>query len=138
MTAIRVANGFIESDETGVDSPRLPLGDSAEERATAHVRAFDFTTDSHGRIDWAESGVAPMVAGFLLAQLHAPNLTGDGLGQLPKFNAPDALVRREPFARVGEDRLRRFPARLDALAQRNEGFRHGQPQRVGARHDRGF
>lgn len=46
-------------------SPRLPLGEQ-EETARPPLMGFAFTTDSEGRIDWAEPQVAPMVVGTLL------------------------------------------------------------------------
>ena len=47
------------------ESPRLPLGERAE-GARPRVEGFAFTTDVEGRIDWAESAVAPMVVGAVL------------------------------------------------------------------------
>lgn len=55
------------------DAPRLPLDDSGEPRA-APVEAFAFSTDTAGRIGWAEPGVAPMVVGLLLTGAVAPDL----------------------------------------------------------------
>lgn len=50
------------------DAPRLPLGGEIEEaEAEPSHGAFLFTTDDAGRIDWAESGVAPLVVGTRLA-----------------------------------------------------------------------
>src|SRR5690606_6986979 len=46
-------------------SPRLPLGEQ-EEAARPPLMGFAFTTDSEGRIDWAEPQVAPMIVGTLL------------------------------------------------------------------------
>lgn len=49
------------------DNPRLPLG---EKDAAPHARPLDqfvFGSDTDGRIDWAESGIAPMVVGIDLA-----------------------------------------------------------------------
>ncbi len=47
---------------TADTSPRLPLGEQ-EETARPPLMGFAFTTDSEGRIDWAEPQVAPMVVG---------------------------------------------------------------------------
>lgn len=47
-------------------SPRLPLGEQ-EEPARPPLMGFGFTTDSNGRVDWAEPRVAPMVVGTVLA-----------------------------------------------------------------------
>lgn len=46
------------------DAPQLPLGDHEGSRPSLAV--FAFTTDSEGRIDWAEPKVAPMVVGALV------------------------------------------------------------------------
>ncbi|MGV2496757.1 histidine kinase dimerization/phospho-acceptor domain-containing protein [Pelagerythrobacter aerophilus] len=46
-------------------SPRLPLGEQ-EETAHPPLMGFAFTTDSEGRVDWAEPQVAPMVVGTRL------------------------------------------------------------------------
>lgn len=43
------------------EAPQLPLGDQLAGRVPA--RAFDFATDSDGRVTWADPGVAPMVVG---------------------------------------------------------------------------
>jgi signal transduction histidine kinase len=49
------------------DHPELPLGEQPREERRAPA-GFAFTTDSEGRIDWAETGVAPMVVGTRLEQ----------------------------------------------------------------------
>ncbi len=51
---------------TGEDDPRLPLGEHRD-AGRRTVSGFAFTTDTEGRIDWADAPVAPMVAGALLA-----------------------------------------------------------------------
>ena len=48
------------------DAPHLPFGDGALERPAPLLRAFDFATDSEGRIIWSDPGMAPMVAGLRL------------------------------------------------------------------------
>jgi signal transduction histidine kinase len=50
------------------DAPRLPLGDEPLREAPA---AFDFETDSDGRIIRADAAIAPMVAGLELADTAA-------------------------------------------------------------------
>jgi signal transduction histidine kinase len=47
------------------EAPQLPLG---ERSPGAHARSegFAFTADTEGRIDWADSGVAPMVVGAVI------------------------------------------------------------------------
>ena len=60
-------------DGAGADAPRLPLGgDAADERDRAVLRAFLFTTDETGRIDWAEAEAAPLVVGTQLAAAGGP------------------------------------------------------------------
>lgn len=46
-------------------SPRLPLGEE-DDAERPPLMGFGFTTDSEGRIDWAEPEIAPMVVGTLL------------------------------------------------------------------------
>jgi two-component system, OmpR family, sensor kinase len=48
------------------DHPLLPL-DDMQAAASAPIACFDFTTDGHGRIDWADAGLAPMVIGLEIA-----------------------------------------------------------------------
>lgn len=58
------------AESGGRDAPRLPLGgdvETADDRARTILTAFLFTTDEHGRIDWAEPAAAPQVVGTLLA-----------------------------------------------------------------------
>jgi hypothetical protein len=52
------------------DAPQLPL--DGDVTPFNPIRAFDFTSDTEGRITWAEGGMAPMVVGHLLA--HHPAL----------------------------------------------------------------
>jgi signal transduction histidine kinase len=52
------------------DAPQLPL--DGDVTPFNPIRAFDFTSDTEGRITWAEGGMAPMVVGHLLA--HDPAL----------------------------------------------------------------
>lgn len=52
------------------DSPPLPLVDDheiAEQRQVPDVAAMMFTTDTAGRVDWAEPVIAPLLVGTLLA-----------------------------------------------------------------------
>lgn len=65
------------------DAPRLPLGDRATHSERRALAGFGFTTDSHGRIDWADGEVASSVIGLRLADC----LPGD---------AP-MLARRQPL-----------------------------------------
>ena len=61
--ARRQAASPVESNE----APRLPLGEQADDGADGLLKAFDFTTDAEGRIDWADAPIAPMAVGMLLA-----------------------------------------------------------------------
>ena len=45
------------------DAPRLPLDDYVREQENPSIIAFDFGTDTQGRIDWADPEIAPMVIG---------------------------------------------------------------------------
>ncbi|EDL47815.1 sensor histidine kinase KdpD [Erythrobacter sp. SD-21] len=64
------------------DAPRLPMGDEAEQGALDH---FLFGADSRGKIDWADSGIAPMVVGTDLMVLGSSALA-------------DAIARRQPLS----------------------------------------
>lgn len=71
-------------------APRLPL-DIGELMADAvPLTAFDFSTDASGRIDWAESHVAPLLVGLRLA-------TGGSLAD----HATAAALRRRGILRGG-------------------------------------
>ncbi|MXO74725.1 sensor histidine kinase [Altererythrobacter aerius] len=49
----------------GDDSGRTPAGEGPE-TTRPRVSAFAFATDAHGRIDWADAAVAPMIVGASL------------------------------------------------------------------------
>lgn len=55
------------------DSPPLPLVDENEpvSRTVPDIAAVMFTTDTGGRIDWAEPALAPLLVGTLLASTDA-------------------------------------------------------------------
>lgn len=65
IEAFRVARSTAPA-EAG-DAPRLPLGDRATHSERRALAGFGFTTDSQGRIDWAEGEVASSVIGLRLA-----------------------------------------------------------------------
>jgi signal transduction histidine kinase len=48
-------------------APRLPLDDGAPRPLGGEGGSCDFSTDAAGRIDWAEAGFAPLLAGVDLA-----------------------------------------------------------------------
>jgi signal transduction histidine kinase len=91
------------------DAPQLPLeGDVTPAQA---IRVFDFTSDAEGRILWAEGGVAPMVAGHLLAgepalalairqhqPFHALPLTLDGAEAVAGQWQVDGVPRFDPLS----------------------------------------
>ncbi|UAB76794.1 HAMP domain-containing histidine kinase [Erythrobacter sp. SCSIO 43205] len=68
--------------DDGTIMPRLPLGEEDRGRARL-VRGFAFAADAAGRIEWAESEVAPMVVGIRLI----------ARSQLQASGLPDALTR---------------------------------------------
>lgn len=56
------------AQDTTSDAPRLPLGgEPAEDTGQSELKAFLFTTDEAGRVDWAEMSVAPLLVGTMLA-----------------------------------------------------------------------
>lgn len=71
------------------DSPPLPLDDENEpaSRAVPSVFAVLFTTDTAGRIDWAEPAIAPLLVGTLLASTDAGERNG----------VARSLARRRPI-----------------------------------------
>ena len=56
--------------DPATDSPRLPLGDGSPAR---RALAIDFTTDTQGRIAWADGPWAPAVIGLNLAAPDGPD-----------------------------------------------------------------
>lgn len=80
-----------EPIESRSDAPRLPLDDADMETSTARTAPFDFTTDTEGRISWADSQVAPMVVGMPLAE-------ADGSGTLlAPTDRMVAMRQRQPI-----------------------------------------
>ncbi|GMN02761.1 sensor histidine kinase [Erythrobacter sp. MTPC3] len=74
-------------------SPRLPLGEvtqPVERRSTA----FGFSADASGRINWAESEVAPMVVGTRLVR---PPVLGEADGESVLERA---FSRRQPISQA--------------------------------------
>ena len=64
--------GHNASSQTGGgEAPHLPFGDGALERPALLLRAFDFATDSEGRIVWSDPGMAPMATGLRLTSAEA-------------------------------------------------------------------
>lgn len=56
------------------DAPRLPLGEHPETKTRTILRAFDFSTNAGGHINWADPAAAPMAIGTSLASqmVNAP------------------------------------------------------------------
>ncbi|WP_100259295.1 sensor histidine kinase [Qipengyuania seohaensis] len=69
------------------DDPRLPLGEKDAASQARPLDQFVFGSDTDGRIDWAESGIAQMVVGIDLA--HAAN---------DEDHAVRALRMRQPLS----------------------------------------
>ena len=69
IEAFRKMREGAEAMQPANDAPRLPLDetdDPAAPGSTGSLRAFAFSTDSAGRIGWADPAVAAMVCGMLL------------------------------------------------------------------------
>ncbi len=81
--------------ESELDSsePRLPLGED-QPRKGRMVSAFGFAADAAGRIEWADSEIAPMVIG---ARLVMPPRLGGGANESPLERA---FSRRQPVTDV--------------------------------------
>lgn len=80
--------------DTPTDAPLLPLGEQLFPAARAS-RAFDFTTDAEGRIDWAEPGFAPMMVGMALASefAGAPAMADDAMLAAMRYRQPIRAAR---------------------------------------------
>ncbi len=72
-------------------SPRLPLGDVSH-TSDRRIKSFGFTADAAGRINWAESEVAPMVIG---TRLGRPPVLG-GYDDETAFER--SFTRRQPIS----------------------------------------
>lgn len=86
-------------------SPRLPLGE--EVSVPSHpINTFGFAADASGRIEWANSDVAPMVIG---ARLVPPRPVGSVTANSINDPMERAFQRRQPI-RGGETYLDGAPA----------------------------
>ena len=65
IEAYRRAKQVIEQ-QTGNDSPRLPLGEDHVLSVPDTVRAADFASDARLRVAWCDAGIAPMLTGMRL------------------------------------------------------------------------
>lgn len=74
---------------SGVEAPRLPLGDRSADPERGAPAGFAFTADAEGRIDWADPEIAPAVVGTRLGEASAA--------------AAQAIAARQPMARLRID-----------------------------------
>ena len=65
IEAYRRAKQVVEN-QTGSDSPRLPLGEDHVLSVPDTVGAADFASDAQLRIAWCDAGIAPMLIGMQL------------------------------------------------------------------------
>lgn len=109
IEAYRKAKQVVEQIPLG-DSPRLPLGEEHVLHVPAEARAFDFATNTEGRIAWADPGVSAMVVGLLLGgeQARGPAALGLALSRhQPLHGSPVTLAGAPAIA--GEWRLDAAP-----------------------------
>ncbi len=78
-----------EERSDSVDDLRLPLGETSLASARKPLSGFSFGTDIDGRIDWAESDIAPMVIGIDLTARRDRGGNGPGLAV--------AFLNRQPI-----------------------------------------
>ena len=74
------------------DAPRLPLNEDNAALSPAERRAFDFATDSDGRIVWSDPGMAPMAVGLRLGECGGASRALD-----------QAIRTRQPLRRLSLD-----------------------------------
>ena len=77
------------------EAPRLPLGDKAQLADRPALIGFAFTADTGGRIDWADSAVAPAIVGMRLGDCLPPDANAVGLRQ-PLRGQP-AVITGAPY-----------------------------------------
>lgn len=70
------------------DAPRLPLGEGFADTEDQALRYFNFTTDSAGRLDWADGSCAPMLIGTNMLEIKA-------VGRLMRLRQPLAGLSLE-------------------------------------------
>lgn len=109
------------------DSPRLPLGEEPPLAPPPNVRAFDFATDTSGRIVWADPGVAPMTVGLLLGARGADSPASSGaelalaMRRLQPLRAGRLRIAGAPVI-AGDWQVDAVPA-FDPLNGRFAGYR---------------
>src|SRR3954453_9881451 len=79
-----------------------------------------------------------LALGLRAAELDAADLAADGLGKRGEFQAPDALVGRQPRAAEAEELQRQLARGLRVAAEDDVGLGDGEAHRVRAGHDRGL
>jgi len=112
----RKARAAMGPRDSTADAPRLPLGDTVPHSVRLAV-AIDFTTDTHGRIAWADGPYASSVIGLNLpaAQDDCPDA----------FDLASGIRRRQPL-RAARIRIIGAPAvsgawQVDAIARFEAG-----------------
>lgn len=88
---LRRIEAFREGKRSAVAAPRLPLGDAADDGAGLPLVSFEFTSDTEGRIDWAEADIAPLVIGMRLGR------AGPGTIAALAEHAARAMHLRQPL-----------------------------------------
>jgi signal transduction histidine kinase len=116
---VRRIEAFQRARREGSAAPRQPLGDTREAESVQRTRGFDFATDPHGVVTWADPAMAPLVVGLTLG---APR--PDAVALLDDASAR-ALARRLPL-RGGVLQLTGAPDiagiwRIDAAAVFTQG-----------------
>ncbi|HKX77140.1 MAG TPA: histidine kinase dimerization/phospho-acceptor domain-containing protein [Novosphingobium sp.] len=122
-------------------APRLPLGDNENDAGWIVLRSVDFSTDTHGRVTWADAAAAPMIVGMALASRPEDGAAGASPSLLR------ALRHRQPVT-AGELAIEGAPAisgawladaapRFDEASGRFLGYVGRLRRAPGQRHDEG-
>ncbi len=88
---LRRIEAFREGRRPAGSTPRLPLGDLADDSDGPQLDRFDFTTGQDNRIDWADADLAPLVIGMRLGHASPGTLAALEAG------AAEAFSRRLPL-----------------------------------------
>ncbi|WP_341711721.1 histidine kinase dimerization/phospho-acceptor domain-containing protein [Erythrobacter sp.] len=128
------------------DAPSLPMAGLEPVAPRKPVDAFIFSTDSEGRIDWAENEVAPMVVGTALAARAEGTENGDDFaaafinrrpvrGARLALNGAEAIagdwiVDAAPRFTRGEGRFFGFVGRFRRAVEPAEDQRHAGADRL--------
>lgn len=79
IEAFRTARNAVPTEHG--EAPRLPLGDKTLAADRPALIGFAFTADTAGRIDWADSAVAPAIVGMRLSDCLPPDAGAVGMRQ---------------------------------------------------------